>query len=220
MRALPKRLARDSGETRVERFAEAPCFGQSFAQHLQRMKTELSEALTLEQHPVVVPVRQQIGAEQRSAESRLTAAEHAANAGLDVANVHRCVGIDSQLLVARVDERTPEPPEAPKRGAQIGMRTCLRAVEPQRTGDVRPLQWMVVQRDERDHPLSAHRDRHRLALVRELEPPEQSQLRRCPSRHHLRSRRRVRGDGLHRHCSSACGRRWLRSVSGACCLRC
>jgi hypothetical protein len=72
-----------------------------------------------------------------------------------------------------VEERRSEPLDPPKRRAEVRRRPSLWRVEPERAGNVQPLQRPLVERDERDHSLRTQRQPYRTAVDLHLEPVEQ-----------------------------------------------
>jgi len=68
MSALTERLAGQREQPGLERLVEAARGGETRAPGLERTQAQLPEALALEEHPVVVPVRQEIAVEYRCVE--------------------------------------------------------------------------------------------------------------------------------------------------------
>src|SRR6266849_8162396 len=67
---------------------------------------------------------------------------------------------------------TAQPPEG---GTEVRVRPVLGRVEPERPGDVRPTQRMVVQRDEREDPLRTRRQLQRSAVALQRERVQEPQ---------------------------------------------
>src|SRR5262249_40668787 len=63
----------------------------------------------------------------------------------------------------------PRAVEPPERGAEAGGRALVRGVDPQRPGDVRALERVLVERHEREQPLLAQREGDHLSGAAELE---------------------------------------------------
>src|SRR5213595_2234093 len=68
--ALAQRLRADRGLARFCRLAVPPCVEQPLAESLEGVNAELPVTLALERHPVVVPVREQVVAQEEVVRAR------------------------------------------------------------------------------------------------------------------------------------------------------
>jgi len=118
--ALPERLACKRGYAHLERLAEPSRARQPIAKHVQCAEAELPKLLALHQHPIVVPVGQEIVCEsiRRELEDVLGAvAECSARERLCLAQVDLNAGTEAKLLASHLDEIQVAAVQSPKRGA-------------------------------------------------------------------------------------------------------
>ena len=164
MSALAQRLAREREQPGLERLVEAARGREPRAPALERAQAQLPEALTLEEDPVLVPVRQQVQGERLLRDSGRAARQ------LECASVS----------ASRRSTRTPGASRSMCGSAATSSGACrwmrqraerrlpaarvLGPVEPQRAGDVGSEHRPLVERDEGDDALGAARKCHLLAL--------------------------------------------------------
>src|SRR5439155_23904439 len=104
-------------------------------------------ALPLDQDPVLVPVREEIGAEGGEVEiegGRVVRVERAPRERLGLAQIDVDAGAEGELLPRRLHELTAVAVQAPEGRPQARVGTLLRRVEPQRARDVRPVERTLV----------------------------------------------------------------------------
>ena len=134
--------------------------------------------------PVVVPVRQQVALERDAVEleiSEVGAVECAPETilGLGEITETRARGAAAARVSRPASCVRAEVARAPTGGWRARGSRASRA---RASRDVRALDRTVVRRDERDHALRAHRERHRHAVADQIESTQQRQPRGSRSR--------------------------------------
>ena len=104
VRALAQRLAGDRSRPASSASPSALRAGSRVAERLERVQSELAEALALEHHPVVVPVGQQVAREQLGVALRVGACDLAARDLLGGAQVEANARLEPQAVPARVEQ--------------------------------------------------------------------------------------------------------------------
>src|SRR5579862_966554 len=161
MRALAERRR----ERRIERLPEIAPVDMAIAERLESLQPELAKPLTLEDDPVVVPVRQQIAGELVDLPRGHASVELAAREHLGLSEVDGDRGTEPERRASRFEQPVDALLDAPQRRAQIRSRTLVGRVEPEHARDVVALERTIVQCEERDDALCAHREIHRTAVV-------------------------------------------------------
>jgi len=147
------------------------------------MQAHLPEPFSLEEYPIVVPVRQQIVEELGRLETlfvRLGGREDPVRRSLRLADIDRDVTGEPELLACHVDESRIAAVQSPECRTQVCIGSLFRRIQPQHTGDVEAQERTVVERKERHESPGAHLQAHRGARAHKLEASEQRQL--CASR--------------------------------------
>ena len=155
---------------------------QPLGDGLQGLQPQLAVLLALDQHPLVVPVGQKLGAEQLPV--RIEPAAGVVDGAVQVVVAERLrpseIDVDRRMQrdvpVSGLDQLPPGQMQAPDRRPQIGDGPLLRGVEPEHPGDVEPPGRPGAQGQEREQAAGRHRQRHRRAVAAQLEPAQQPQL--------------------------------------------
>ena len=153
--------------------------GEPVAQALEGVRPQLAEPLPLERDPVVVPVGKHVAEEPDLAQPRALRARRVEQAvGLRDGRIDVDANVrgEPERLAGRFDEPVT-PVQTPERRAQASRRPVVGRVEPERSRDVGTLERLPFEREEGEHALAVHRQRHGLASDRELEPTEQGEPR-------------------------------------------
>jgi len=138
----------------------------------------LPVALALDQNPVLVPVRQEVGAERGRVHAErvgVRLVERATGERLGLTQIDFDVPAQRELLPVRRDELPAVAVEAPESRAKARVGTFLGRVEPERARHVQPVQRPVVERDEREHALRGHGQCHGLVVADQPECVEERQ---------------------------------------------
>ncbi len=116
--AFAQGLAGDRRQAGVDGLAVAALCGQLTAEGLKGVEAELVEALALDEHPVVIPVRQEVTG-QRDLRERQVVARHplvddAARERLRLPQVHTHIGAQPHVRRGRIDGPASGQVEAPQ----------------------------------------------------------------------------------------------------------
>ncbi len=174
---LAQRVAGHRREPGEDRLAVAPRVGQPVTAELERVHAELGEALALEQHPVLVPARQQLAVQQRVEQLAFAARRAVLEQGGPQAPRPPHVDVDlrcerEQIAPHREDARG-RAAQLPQRRAQVARGACLADLGPEQTGDVATGEAAVVQGEHGDHALVGRSEEELVAEEAQGEPPEQ-----------------------------------------------
>ena len=157
--------------------------GETAARSFECAQTQLAEALALDQHPVLVPVREQIGHERAWTDA--AAGECGTRHLFCLPKVDVNVAADPKRPGIDVEEAGSESLDSPERRAEARRCPRLGPVEPERAGNVGSQQRALVERYERDHALCAHRHPHGPPVdvdAEAVEEPKRDLLRRSPAK--------------------------------------
>ena len=116
VRGFPERFGGDGRLAGVERLTVAPGVRQPVAHCIERAQPQLTEALTLEQNPVVVLIRQEIAVECRQVDVDGRARfvlERSPRKSLRLVEVDLDSGIEMELRRGGSDQRVAPATEAP-----------------------------------------------------------------------------------------------------------
>jgi hypothetical protein len=156
--ALSEGLGRDGGKPCVERLGEATGSCELSAQRVERPEPELAESLTLDEHPVLIPVRKQILGEHGQFDVcniAQPAGDNRSSKRFYAAEVHVHSAVEADPRTEDGDQGVPAPADAPERGPEAGGGTLVARLGPERAGHADPQQRPLVESEEGDQPLRA-----------------------------------------------------------------
>ena len=175
-------LGRNRGQARVDRFLMALAPRQQPTQHFERVEPELAEALPLDDDPVVVPLGEEIAGEDFDAGGlevrRVTVLEQPSRFRDHRHDVDQDCGLHGQGLPVRGHEVSALRVDLPQSGSEIGSRTMLGRVRPERSRDSGAQLRPLPHGEECKHPLRIVVKRHDRRSPAELETAEEGEVRR------------------------------------------
>src|SRR5262245_3046521 len=164
--AFAEGINSDGGERGLQRPGVIGTLDQDIGEGLERVQPQLVHPLALDEHPVVVPTRQQLTAEAAvkgqpggggSKSVRLPWVQQSAGTGQEVHHVYPDVAPEPDLTADGIDEPWGLLVQSPKSRADARLRPLLARLRPEGAAHESASLWSA-QRKKCHQALAAHRD--------------------------------------------------------------
>lgn len=175
--ALTQRLGRYGEHPGLDGLPEPTHRGESAAKGFEGPEAELGVVLAADQNPVLRPVREEIPRERGFVQIDLGqlpgSVQDAVGERFGGPKVYRHGRREFKVGIGDFDQWMRRPAESPECRPKTPRGVMLRGLTPERAGDVPTEQGPLMQREEGQQPLGAHRQVHHLRIDMKAEGAEQ-----------------------------------------------
>lgn len=173
---LSQRIGGDRDQGSVDGIEGPSGFELPSGEKLKAMESQLTVALARDVQPGLVPLWEQIVAQKTTIGcGDLLSIGNLAAAGVDGSEIDVPVSLAADGEAGRTHRRRRFLRHPPQRAAQVGERTLVGTVGPERAGEPRTIGRAAAHGNQRDHALSGMRQVDRDAVHRHRKPSQKSE---------------------------------------------